>query len=39
MLERTPRAAASPGRADKIHRFQAGERFLHWALALPFVLF
>jgi formate dehydrogenase subunit gamma len=40
-LEPAPRAATSsgtPGSPNKIYRFQLGERFLHWALALPFVL-
>ncbi len=39
--EPAPHAPLPPGRQgpkDKIYRFRAGERFLHWALALPFVV-
>jgi formate dehydrogenase subunit gamma len=30
--------ASRPSTATKVYRFQWGERFLHWALALPYVL-
>jgi len=30
--------ASAPSTATKVYRFHPGERFLHWALALPYVL-
>jgi len=33
-----PHAASSPGPSSKILRFLVSERFMHWSLALPFVL-